>query len=69
MSYSSRIKMLEESYRLIESQINSLLDSENPDQVKLTKLRETKSNYWDQLRELRRAEYEENQRVDFDDDR
>lgn len=69
MSYTSRIKTLEESYKLVEIQINNLENAEVVDQEKLQRLREAKSNYWNQLRDLRRAQYEDSQRVEFDDDR
>lgn len=69
MSYTSRIRTLEESYKLVEIQINNLENAEVVDQEKLQRLREAKSNYWNQLRDLRRAQYEDSQRVEFDDDR
>jgi len=67
MSYTSKIRMLEESYRIIEAQISTLEKSENPDKDKLTKLYENKNKYLMELRELRRLQYEESQRVEFDD--
>jgi hypothetical protein len=69
MSYSGRIRMLEESYRMIEVQISNVEKSENPDQSKLAELHETKNKYLIQLRELRRLQYDESQRVDLSDDR
>jgi hypothetical protein len=64
MSYSGRIRMLEESYRLVEAQISNTTDTD-----KLAQLNDTKTKYLNQLRELRRLEYEERQIVDFSDDR
>lgn len=69
MPYSNRIKTLEESYRLVESQLEVIEKSENPDVDKLTKLREAKNKYLSELRTMRRAQYEENQTVHYDDDR
>lgn len=69
MPYSTRIKFLEESYKSVEIQINTIEQSENPDKEKLNSLRETKNRYLNDLRELRRAQYEANQIVDFGDDR
>lgn len=69
MSYASKIKTLEESYRVVNDQIDVLQASANPDQDKLQKLKETRIKYLDQLRELRRLDYEDRQSVDFGDDR
>lgn len=65
--YDSRIKMLEESHRLVEIQIANLEKSENVDTEKLDRLKESKTKYLDQLRLLRREQYEDSQTVDFDD--
>jgi hypothetical protein len=67
MSNTSKIKMLEESYRMIETQISNLEKSDSPDKDKLSSLYETKNKYLMQLRELRRLDYEDSQRVEFDD--
>lgn len=69
MIYSNRIKVLEESYRILESQIITLEKQENPDIDKLNSLRENKKNCLDQLKDLRRKQYEHYQEVNFDDDR
>ena len=68
MTYSNRIKTLEESYRLVESQIENLEQSDNPDVDKLTKLRDIRNKYLSELRIMRRAQYEDSQSVNFDDD-
>jgi chaperonin cofactor prefoldin len=60
--------MLEESYRLVETQIKTIESSEKVDTEKLTKLREAKNNYFNQLSQLRRAQYEENQQVGYGDE-
>ena len=67
MPYRNRIRTLEESYNIVESQIKALEQSENPDKDKLNKLWESKNKYLKELREMRRAQYEESQIVDFDD--
>lgn len=67
MSYTSKIKMLEESFRLIETQIFNLEKLDNPDKAKLSSLYESKNKYLLELRELRRLQYDDSQRVEFDD--
>ena len=67
MPYRTRIRTLEESYNIVQSQIEVLEQSENPDKKKLSELREYKEKYLAQLREYRKAQYDEDQRVDFDD--
>lgn len=69
MSYTYKIKTLEESYRVVESQIETIEKSDNIDKEKLAKLYETKNRCLMQLRELRKLQYEEDQRVDLSDDR
>lgn len=69
MPYSNRIKTLEESYRLVESQIASMEKLENVDTKKLDYLQQCKNKYLLQLRDLRKAQYEATQEVDFGDDR
>ena len=69
MTYSNRIKTLEESYSIVEAQIKALEQTENPDKDKINKLWETKNKYLKELREMRRAQYESYQEVDLGDDR
>lgn len=69
MPYSRRIKALEESYNLVESQIKIVESSESPDRAKLIKLHEAKNKYLSELKVMRRAQYEAHQEVDFGDDR
>lgn len=69
MPYSSKIKTLENSYNLVNVQIETLTKSEIKDEIKLQKLYETKNNYLTQLRELRRLQYEASQIVEIDNDR
>lgn len=69
MPYSTRIKTLEESYNQVEIQISKIEKSENPDQEKLRSLIEAKTKYLNELRIMRRAQYEASQTVDFEDDR
>lgn len=66
--YDSKIRSLEESFKLVEAQINKLQQS-NEDHEKLNKLLDTKNKYLLELRDLRRKQYEYNQTVDFGDDR
>jgi len=67
MPYRNRIRTLEESYRMVQSQIEKLEPVENADKKKLSELYEYREKYLTQLREYRRAQYDEDQRVDFDD--
>jgi len=69
MSYKLRIASLEEAYRQIDSQISYAEKNEPEDIKKLVDLRERKMRFLDDIRKLRRMEYEDRQRVDFDDDR
>jgi hypothetical protein len=66
MSYHNRIKTLEEGYRILESRISDF----NGDNEELSKLKEQKSKYFDELRRLRKLQWEEDhERVNFDDER
>ena len=67
MPYRNRIRTLEESYRVVQTQIETLEKTENSDKKKLNELYEYREKYLTQLREYRRAQYDEDQRVDFDD--
>ena len=69
MPYTSRIKTLEESYRLVDNQLFQLEKSNSSDSAKIQKLRETKSKYLEELRLMRRAQWDNDNRVDFGDDR
>jgi hypothetical protein len=66
-SYTYSIKSVEESLRLVENQIDIMKKSDKIDESKLQKLVESKNKYIARLRELRRAEYEETQNIDYDD--
>jgi hypothetical protein len=69
MSYSNKIRTLEESHRLVTTQIETIQQSANPDQEKLKTLVEARDKYLNELRVFRRAQYEESQSVNYDDDR
>ena len=69
MPYKSRIKTLEESYRIVENQIFQLEKAGNPDQEKLMKLKETKDKYFTELRLMNRAQWDnDHNTVDLSDD-
>ena len=55
MSYENKI-------RILENQLKQLESSENKDKEKI-------SQVLNELRQLRKAQYEESQRVNYDDDR
>lgn len=67
MPYRNRIRTLEESYRVVQTQIETLEKTENSDKKKLNELYDYREKYLTQLREYRRKQYDEDQRVDFDD--
>lgn len=67
--YEAKIKMLEESYRIIDNQLFQLEKTGKADPEQIKKLQQTKTKYLNELRELRRLEYESSQHVDFGDDR
>ena len=69
MPYKSRIKTLEESHRMVENQLFQLEKSGSTDSVKINKLRETKDKYLNELRLMRRAQWDSDNQVDFGDDR
>lgn len=69
MPYTNRIKSLEESYRLVEVQLSIQEKQEPIDEEKLKKLRDARNKYLNELRDLRRAQYDYHQTVDYGDDR
>jgi chaperonin cofactor prefoldin len=70
MPYKQRISTLEESLRLIESQISTLEKSENSNPERLAELRITSVKYMTELRKMNRAQWEhDHNTVDFEDDR
>ena len=69
MPYKSRIKTLEESHRVVENQIFQL-EKSGGDPEKIKNLRETKEKYFNELRVMIRAQWDnDHERVDLDDDR
>lgn len=70
MPYKSRIKTLEESYRLVDNQLFQLEKSGAGEPEKIKSLRDTKQKYLSELQLLRRAQWDhDHERVDFEDDR
>lgn len=70
MPYTRRISTLEESYRLVDNQLFQLEKSGSKDSDKIKSLQETKQKYMNELRTLRRAQWDhDHERVDFDEDR
>jgi hypothetical protein len=66
MSYHNKIKTLEESCRILDQRI----DAHTGDDTVLKNLKEQKSKYFDELRRLRKLQWEEDhERVNFDDER
>ena len=70
MPYTNRIRTLEESHRLADNQLFQLEKSGSKDTEKLQKLSEAKAKYLNELRQLRRLQWDhDHERVDFEDDR
>lgn len=70
MPYQQRIKTLEESHRIVDNQLFQLEKSGSNDSAKIQKLREAKQKYLDELRLMRRAQWDhDHNTVDFGDDR
>jgi len=70
MPYKNRIKILEESHRLVENQLFQLEKSGSTDVEKIKNLKEVKDKYFNELRVLNRAQWDhDHERVDLDDDR
>lgn len=68
--YEQKIKILEESHRLIENQLFQLERSGSKDSDKIQKLQEQKNKYLNELRNLRRLQWDhDHETVDFGDDR
>ena len=66
MSYHGRIKTLEEAYRITTQKISN----HEGDKESLNVLREQQTKYFDELRRLRKLQWEEDhERVNFDDER
>lgn len=69
MPYKNRIRVLEESHRLIENELFQL-EKSSGDPEKIKKLRETKDKYFTELRALNRAQWDhDHETVDLGDDR
>jgi hypothetical protein len=70
MPYRTRIKTLEESYRLVENQLFQLEKAGNADPKKIASLREASAKYMTELRQMNRAQWDhDHETVDLDDDR
>lgn len=68
MSYDQRIRTLEEAYRVVDNQLFHLEKTESKDSDKIKQLTDAKQKYLNELRQLRRAQYESSQEVDFGDE-
>jgi len=70
MPYKNRIRMLEESYRLVESQLEQLTKVDKSDSTKILSLTETKNKYLSELKIMRKAQWEnDHETIDYEDDR
>lgn len=69
MPYSQRIKTLEESHRLADNQLFHLEKSGSTDNEKIRNLTEAKEKYLNELRQLRRLQWDhDHEQVHLDDD-
>jgi hypothetical protein len=69
MPYRSRIKILEESVRLLDNQIFNLEKNGSTDTKKISDLKETKDKYNKELRMMIRAQWDnDHNSVDLSDD-
>ena len=70
MPYTNKIKTLEDSYRILDNKIFALEKNGSKDIEELKTLQEAKSKCLDELRQLRRLQWDhDHERVNFDDDR
>lgn len=70
MPYTNRIKTLEESHSLVDNQLFQLEKSGSDDFEKIKKLREAKDKYLNELRHMRKAQWDhDHESIDLDDDR
>lgn len=68
--YENRIKILEESHRLLDQKIDNLEKTGNFDDVYMSNLKKQRLQYLDELSILRRKQWEhDHETIDFDDDR
>lgn len=67
--FEQQIRILEEKFRLVDNQIFQLEKSESKDSEQLNKLKDERISYLNELRILRRKQYDHDQSIDFGDDR
>ena len=66
--YTSRIKHLEESHRVLDKQINQLLASGLFEDIKIQEMKKQKLQLKDEIRRLNRLQWEhDHETVHFDD--
>lgn len=67
--YENNIRILEESFRVINDKINDTEKDTNFNKDTLSSLQKQREIIYNELRRIRRLEYEETQQVNLDDDR
>jgi hypothetical protein len=67
--YENKIRILEESFRVINDKINDAEKDIKFNKDTLSSLQKQREIIYNELRRIRRLEYEETQRVNLDDDR
>ena len=69
MPYTQRIKTLDESHRLVDDQLFQLEKTGSTDSAKIKSLQEAKTKYLNELRMLRRAQWDhDHEEVDLGDE-
>lgn len=67
--YNDRIKMLEETHRLLDKQITEMANDPNHDPMKLIDLKKKKLQYRDDISSMKRQQFEyETQTVNYGED-
>ncbi len=70
MPYQNRIKTLEESHRLVDNQLFLLEKTGSTDYDKIKSLQEAKEKYLNELRMMRRIQWDhDHETINLDDDR
>jgi len=70
MSYHSKIKVLEESYRVLNKRVESAQQDQSFDKEELQKMISQREKYLSELSRFRKLQWEEDhERVNIDDDR
>ena len=67
MDYSNRIRELEIKHRELDNKI-AVMEGQHTDALLLNEMKKQKLAYRDELSQLRKLQYEENQRIGYGDE-